>query len=245
MTKAFEIKTMDSISIGSTLALTDDQCSCLCSLCTQQNQTVDAVLAGRAAVTHSRIDGIGPVVVKAYMRGGLIRHLIKRHYFRLGSTRCQKEFELLQSVRRAGINAPEPIAFAYKGRLYYMNWLITRAIPQPKSLAQLAHTDASVAQQLMPAVITQISKLIQHHIQHIDLHPGNVLVDQDGRVFIIDFDKGRVFSGSRNQLQDLYSQRWQGAVRKHDLPVWLNDMFQAGLGGEAGETITKKQTRND
>jgi hypothetical protein len=64
-------------------------------------------------------------------------------------------------------------------------------------------------------------------------------------VFIIDFDKGRVFSGSRDKLRDLYLQRWQRAVRKHGLPLWLNERLNAGLTGEDDKTIAKKRTGDD
>ncbi len=96
---------------------------------------------------------------------------------------------------------------------------------------------------MMPSVIEQISKLIQHHILHIDLHPGNVIVDKDERVFIIDFDKGRRFSGSQNKLSNLYLRRWQRAVSKHRLPVMLTDMLRAGLIGDAAKSAAN--TSND
>jgi 3-deoxy-D-manno-octulosonic acid kinase len=90
----------------------------------------------------------------------------------------------------------------------------------------------------MPSVIEQISKLIEHRILHIDLHPGNIIVDKDDRVFIIDFDRGRIFNGDRNKLCKLYLQRWQRAVDKHRLPVMLTDMIRGGLFGDADQTAT-------
>jgi hypothetical protein len=111
-----------------------------------------------------------------------LRYVVKRRYLKLGSPRCRHEFELLQNVRNLGIAAPEPVAFAYSGILYYLGWLITRAIEQPKSLVHLANTDTGTAQKVMPLVIEQISKLVQHRIQHIDLHPGNVIVDSSSTV---------------------------------------------------------------
>jgi 3-deoxy-D-manno-octulosonic acid kinase len=142
----------------------------------------------------------------------------------------------MQTVRQLGVNVPEPVAFAYQGRLYYIGWLITRSIPQPQSLVQLANKDVAAAQRAMPRVIDQISKLIEHRILHIDLHPGNVIVDKAGRAFIIDFDKGRLFKGPKDKLRELYLKRWQRAVKKHGLAAMLNDMVRAGLIGGVGHT---------
>ena len=91
----------------------------------------------------------------------------------------------------------------------------------------------------MPSVIEQISKLIEHRILHIDLHPGNVIVDDKGRALIIDFDKGRFFNGSRDKLRNLYLQRWQRAVSKHGLPAMLNEMIWDGLFGNADKTAAQ------
>jgi 3-deoxy-D-manno-octulosonic acid kinase len=242
MTEAFEIKTIETLSIGASIMLTDGQLSSLSHLCRQPakrtRQPTKAALGGRTAVYEGRIEGIGPVVVKPYRRGGFVRHLTKRHYLKFGPTRCQHEFELLQTVRQLGVSTPEPVAFAYCGRLCYLCWLITRGIPQPKSLVRLANTDVASAQRVMPSVIEQISKLIEHRILHIDLHPGNIIVDKDDRVFIIDFDRGRIFNGDRNKLCKLYLQRWQRAVDKHRLPVMLTDMIRGGLFGDADQTAT-------
>jgi 3-deoxy-D-manno-octulosonic acid kinase len=198
---------------------------------------VNAALGGRTTFIVGRVEDIGFVVVKPYVRGGFMQYLTRRHYLKFGPTRCQQEFELLQTVRQLGINAPEPVAFAYRGRFVYLGWLITRSIPQPISLAQLANTDEARAHRVMPSVIEQIAKLIEHRILHIDLHPGNVIVDKDNRVFIIDFDRGRIFNGDRHKLRKLYLQRWQRAVDKHALPGMLKDMIRAGLGTDIDPSV--------
>lgn len=222
-------KAIDKYVIGSTQTLLDDQLHMLCKLCERQPNPSDAVLGGRNSVTGKHIDGLGSIVIKHYRRGGIRRHLINRWYFHLGATRCQREFELLNSVRNLGINAPEPIAFVYRGKLFYRAWLLTRQIPQSISFAHLATRQVSRAQRVMPSVIEQISILIQHKVVHVDLHPGNVVVDKENKVFLVDFDKGYIFSGNPNKLRVRYLNRWQRAVIKHQLPSELYDMLQTGL----------------
>ncbi|UCF90820.1 MAG: hypothetical protein JSW39_21415, partial [Desulfobacterales bacterium] len=92
-------------------------------------------------MTHHYMNGIGAVVIKFYRRGGLIRHLVKRRYLKWGKTRGQIEYELLDQVRELGVNAPEPIAYAFCGSLFYKGWLVVRAINQPRSLVQLSSTE--------------------------------------------------------------------------------------------------------
>lgn len=223
------LKTFENFVIGSPLQLTDQQLGSIGRLCNQQPASSDEALGGRAPVISDNIDGIGSIVVKPYARGGLMRFLLKRKYLKLGATRCRREFDLLQAVRNLGVNAPEPIAFAYRGRPLYRAWLITRQITQSITLARLASQDITRAQAVMPSVIKQISILIQNGIAHPDLHPGNVVVDNESRIFLVDFDKGYTFSGKKKKLYLRYLSRWQRAILRHQLPIVLYDMLQTGL----------------
>lgn len=190
-------------------------------------------MGGRTAVTHILLDGIGPVVLKHYRRGGWLRHMVKQHYLNLGKNRARREFELLHRAAASGINVPTVIAYAYCGRVIYRAWLITAEISQPISLVQLSQQDQAKAGKLMQRVGQQIELLIENGIWHVDLHPGNVVIDQGGNVFLLDFDRGRIYSGSKNKLKKRYLARWQRAVDKHRLPVFLTECLQDSLNAAA------------
>jgi 3-deoxy-D-manno-octulosonic acid kinase len=222
-------RTMDSYHFGFLLNLTDSQLATLAGLFDHPDPIDVSVLGGRTAATAAQLDGIGPVIIKHYRRGGLLRYFIKDRYLNFGKTRSQREFELLDIVGALGINIPQPIAYAHRGRLLYRAWLVTREIHQPLSLARLSLQDEKKASTTMASVIEQISLLIQNDILHVDLHPGNVVVDVREQVYLLDFDKGRVYHGSRQNLKDRYLARWQRAVNKHGLPEMLTDILQAGL----------------
>ena len=81
----------------------------------------------------------------------------------------------------------------------------------------------------MESVIEQILLLIQNGILHVDLHPGNIVIDGDNQVFLVDFDKGKIYQGNREKLKNRYLSRWQRAVNKHGLPNMLNEMLIEGL----------------
>ena len=78
-------------------------------------------------------------------------------------------------------------------------------------------------------MIEQIAALVQNSILHVDLHPGNVVVDAAGKVYLLDFDKGSVYHGNRQKLKNRYLNRWQRAVSKHGLPNMLSDILRTGL----------------
>lgn len=183
-----------------------------------------SVLGGRQAVCRTELADIGRVVIKHYHRGGMLAHLNKRIYLKLGKPRCQIEFEQMVFARSIGVSTPEPVAFAHRGAFLYQAWLVTKEIRNQRSLALLSTQDPQRAASVLPALGEQVACLIDHHILHADFHPGNVLVDDHNQIFIIDFDKSRShYSGSGRQLKTQYEGRWQRAVVKHNLPKLLVD----------------------
>jgi 3-deoxy-D-manno-octulosonic acid kinase len=63
----------------------------------------------------------------------------------------------------------------------------------------------------------------------VDLHPGNVLVDSNSRVYLIDFDKARYSYLNKDKLRVKYISRWRRAVIKHRLPESLWEMMSSEL----------------
>jgi len=217
-------KTYNSYHFGLPSNISDQQLKQLIRFFNLPQNSVNSALGGRTSITVTRLQGIGSVVIKYYRRGGAIRHLIKKRYLKCGKTRCQIEYELLQKVRSLGINAPEPIAFAYRGRLFYQCWLVTREIQDHQTLAQLSRSNEEQARMALKGVIKQVSMLIKNKILHADLHPGNVIVDNQNQVYLLDFDKGGVFPGDKNALKTRYLSRWNRAIQKHGLPEMLSEV---------------------
>ena len=213
---------------GSSQNLTDEHLTQLTSVFKTSTQAQNKELEGRVSASALRLKGIGPVIVKHYRRGGLLGRFVKRTYLRCGNPRCQAEYAQLENARGLGINAPEPIAYAYKGYLFYQAWLITREIPNSLSLANLSILDAEQTVTAQKKLIEQMALLIDNNIYHTDLHPGNVLVDSNNHIFIIDFDKAHFYMKCKTNLQKKYIQRWNRAVLKHKLPEilsWSNTTF--------------------
>jgi len=211
--------------IGSESELTEEQIRQLAACFEKPAAEGTGILGGRARVSSVNLAGIGPVIVKNYTRGGALRYVNRRTYLNLSRYRCEAEFFLLNYLSGIGVNVPEPVVFAYQlkyfSRFLYHAWIVTREIENADTLARLSTQTPDRAQAVMGELIRQIAILTDNNIHHVDLHPGNVLVDHHNRVFLIDFDKARTDPQNRGRLREKYIRRWQRAVAKHRLPETL------------------------
>ncbi len=183
------------------------------------------LLSGRGGVSLGELHGIGPVVLKHYLRGGVFRYFVKSLHARMSKARSLYEFEYLSTVRSLGVNAPEPVAAIWTKGFLYQAWLVTREIENTSSLAEISLKQPERLGAVFSDLARQLAILVENRIFHIDLHPGNVLVGNDGLVSIVDFDKAVEFQGPLNTLRDQYVFRWRRAVIKHELPEELSEMF--------------------
>jgi 3-deoxy-D-manno-octulosonic acid kinase len=142
----------------------------------------------------------------------------------------------MHKLRQLGIRTPEPIAYAYRGFPLYSAWLITQKIEKARNLAELSRQDIKRVTRIMVKIIEQIERLIECRCMHVDLHPGNILVDENNDIYIVDFDKGYFSSATKQKLYDTYCKRWQRSIIKHHLPVILDEMLQKGLYQKFGSS---------
>lgn len=194
-------------------------------------QKARGVLRGRTQVQVAELEGTGPVVIKPYFRGGLLRHINRRTYLALGKTRSRAEFEMLRHVRQIGINAPEPVAFAAQGSFFYRAWLVTEQIPDAVTLSQLCFSEPERARRVLAGVVRQMEILIDNGIHHVDLHPGNVLVDRGDRACLIDFDRAKTGVHNKGKLRLRLVKRWMRAADKYGLPGFVRNALGPGAPG--------------
>jgi len=219
-----DIQFFQSYHIGSKINLTQQHKRQLVSCLEKPILKAEEVLGGRAAISKIHLKDIGPAVVKNYTRGGMIRYFNRHTYLKFSGYRCQSEYELLLFLDQLGVSAPQPIAFARQGRFSYHAWLITHEIQNSCTLAEFSKRNPEKVLLVMNDLNRQLAILIENQIHHVDLHPGNVLVDNQDKCFIIDFDKARTTPQKRHKLQKKYIRRWQRAVLKYQLPAILNNI---------------------
>ncbi|MDS1142081.1 3-deoxy-D-manno-octulosonic acid kinase [Pusillimonas sp. SM2304] len=130
----------------------------------------------------------GQGVLRHYRRGGLMARLSADRYIWTGAaaTRSFAEFDLLHYMHGRGLPVPRPLAAAYwRHGLSYRAALLTARIAGVGPLAaQLACADHA-------AVAGAIFAMHDAGVWHADLNAYNILLDAQGKVWLIDFDKGR------------------------------------------------------
>lgn len=130
-------------------------------------------------------------VLRHYRRGGLVARLSRDWYFWAGeaAVRSVAEFRLLQHLHREGFPVPQPVAAFYRRHgIGYRAALIIERIAQARPLTAMLQGGE-------PAVWAQVGATIARFhrsgVEHADLNANNILL-ADGKVWLIDFDRGRI-----------------------------------------------------
>ncbi len=139
-------------------------------------------------------------VLRHYRRGGLIAKLIKQSYWWLGAekTRAWDEFKVMQYLANHHFPVPMPLAAMYVRRgFFYKAALLTETIPQAKTLVEYLKP---LEERDYPDLAWKVAQCIHqmHHlnVNHADLNAFNILVDHQGHIYMIDFDKAKVETSS-------------------------------------------------
>ncbi|MGR5235799.1 3-deoxy-D-manno-octulosonic acid kinase [Vibrio alfacsensis] len=140
-----------------------------------------------------QIDGM-QAALRHYRRGGLFGKLVNDHYWFAGweQTRSAQEFRLLQRLIDAGVNVPRPIAArAVKSGLTYQADLLSERIPNARDLVSILQ-EKPLPSAMYQKIGQEIAKMHQANVNHTDLNIHNILIDDQDKVWIIDFDKCQV-----------------------------------------------------
>ena len=133
------------------------------------------------------------LVLKHYLRGGVIAKLSNDQYIWNGltKTRAWQEFHLLAKLQQLKLPAPQPFAAQvhHKG-LSYSADIITFEIKHSKSLSDIL-IQQPIENSLWEAIGKCIHTFHQHGVYHADLNASNILI-RDKDIFLIDFDKGKI-----------------------------------------------------
>lgn len=146
---------------------------------------------GRGAAWFVRGE-FGEGVLRQYRRGGLAAKLGRSTYLWLGEDRVRSlaEFRLLAGLRAERLPVPAPLLAGYwKRGLRYRAAILVERIPGARPLASWLGAQAGAAPWEM--VGTMLAAFHRAGVDHADLNAHNVLVDGDGKPWLIDFDRGR------------------------------------------------------
>jgi 3-deoxy-D-manno-octulosonic acid kinase len=153
---------------------------------------IEAASGGRGAAwfvngTHSQW------VLRHYRRGGWVARWSADRYLYCGEERVRAfaEWRLLDYARSQGLPVAQPVAARYlRSGLVYRCDLITERIAGAQALSAKLRTAP-----LGAASWRDIGVLVRHMhalgIDHADLNAHNILLDGNGKAYLIDFDRGR------------------------------------------------------
>jgi 3-deoxy-D-manno-octulosonic acid kinase len=137
-------------------------------------------------------------VLRHYRRGGLIAALLHDRYLWLGESRVRAfaEFELLEGLRALALAVPRPVAARYerRGLTYTCDLIMERIDAAPLSLRL---GEQSLAEEIWRRIGATIARLHRARVDHADLNAHNILIDAQGAVSVIDFDRGRLRAPGR------------------------------------------------
>ncbi|EAW29314.1 putative lipopolysaccharide kinase family protein [Alteromonadales bacterium TW-7] len=158
----------------------------------KQNKIVGAK-KGRATAWFFKHDDL-TAVLRHYWRGGLVGKVLSDQYLYPGlkNTRVCKEFSLMVKLIELGLNVPKPIAAKVsQSGLIYRGDIITEAIKGAKSLLDVL-IERPLTEGELKRIANTIALFHNKGVYHADLNINNILFNEDGDVYIIDFDRGEL-----------------------------------------------------
>ncbi len=168
-------------------------------------------------------------VLRHYHRGGLVARFIEDHYLWLGleRTRAFREWRLLRGLRAAGLPVPMPVAaHVYRTGAIYTADIITSYLPNTRKLSWFI-AQGQVPAQCWHKIGGVVRSVHDRGVDHPDVTAHNILVDDRGDVFLVDFDNAR--SKPPGDWQRFGLERLQRSLRKvaletgtaFDAEAWL------------------------
>ena len=194
---------------------------------------LDAAMATAGTETGGR-GGIvrrGNTIARRCRRGGLIRWLTRDGYLR---NRPRAEFEVHRAAAEAGLPVPELLGVCWeKCGFLYRGALATRAIDAVELLDALRNSGEKPEAHLR-ATGAAAARMHNAGIWHADLQVRNVLVDDTGAIYLIDWDRSRQRKGLSRYQRAMNCYRFRRSLEKHGFPPAYFVHFCAGYGAAPG-----------
>jgi 3-deoxy-D-manno-octulosonic-acid transferase len=175
--------------------------------------TALATGSGRGQAYRVALDH-GEGVLRHYRRGGLMARISPDRYLGRSplSSRAMNEFTLLRRLRAWDLPVPAPVAARQvRGLLGHTADIVVAMIPQTRNVAQALSEGPLPAADCI-ALGRAIRQLHDRQVFHSDLNCHNLLLDAQGRAWIVDFDKCGVRPGEAWKQENL--ERLRRSLRK-------------------------------
>jgi len=144
-------------------------------------------------------------VLRHYVRGGLLGRLVHDRYVFSGEdkTRSFREWRLLDKLSSHNLRVPRPAAARYRRwGTFYTADIITVRIPGIRSLSEYIAVNR-VDESFWQSVGGAIFGFHKLGVYHADMNAYNLQIDEDGDLWMLDFDKGGLRPPGHWQQQTL------------------------------------------
>ncbi len=167
---------------------------------------------GRGGVT-----ALGDRVIRPYRRGGWLRHVVRTVY--ATSHRFRDELFVHRALWGAGFPTVEPLGCAWRRR-----GLGVEGLYLTRRTAGQAWPRAWEIPGVMEALETALRSLVAWGVWSPDLNTTNVLVQTDGSIVLLDWDRARWVASS--ELLARYRARLLRSLEKQKAPLTLIQQVQ-------------------
>jgi 3-deoxy-D-manno-octulosonic acid kinase len=174
------------------------------------------VFGGRGGSIKININGL-PAILRPYLRGGMAASLSTDRYLWTGKSRSRpwREWSMLKLAMKAGMPVPRPLgACVQRSGLLYRAAIITAWLEDTETLAERL-LQGPLQKESWHELGILLREFQEHGFRHADLNANNLLINQQGKFFIIDFDKA-VEMKSLQDWQWLALRRLQRSLEKID-----------------------------
>ena len=203
----------------------------------RENDALTGQAQGRGSAWFLNSE-FGELVLRKYLRGGMIARISHDRYFFTGFSRSRpmREFEMLHQLFSAGLPVPKPAAaYCHSYGLTASGALLTHRLRGTEPLCDYFETDHH-----KPGLWRQVGHTIRRFhdigVVHADLNARNILVSDRG-VFLIDFDRARLamnhqsaYRANLDRLHRSWVKLWPASNIAQREPSWKQLM--QGYTGE-------------
>jgi 3-deoxy-D-manno-octulosonic acid kinase len=146
----------------------------------------------------------GEFVLRHFIRGGLIGRLVSDSYFWLGeeATRVFHEWRLLSKLITMNLPVPQPAAARYvRSGLIYKADLLTVLIPDVIPLSN--RIAGPCTKEFWQKLGEDIAPFHKAGVFHADLNAYNIQIDKEDKLWLLDFDRGKLCQPGPGQQKNL------------------------------------------
>ena len=158
-----------------------------------KTNSLTPIPAGRG-MTYFVDAPFGQAVLRHYHRGGMVARFVRDQYLWVGENRNRAfhEWRLLADLLGRGLPVPRPLAVRYSRTGFcYRADLLTQRIPGAASMAERL-TGGTMSSEAWAAIGRAIRRLHTEGVYHADLNAHNIVLNDQGEVFFVDFDRGDI-----------------------------------------------------